>query len=145
MKKNGIAAILVVLGVLVAFNAAHAGMLLLVTSPNGTFAIGHELVTPTPSISPEGGTFTSPQLITISDGLPGSTIYYTTDGTSPTSLSSIYAGPFTASTTDTIRAQAIATGYGIMPSRLPHSYLVTGTRRHLSYRRTAASSRQFRM
>jgi len=47
----------------------------------------------------------------ISDTTPGAIIYYTTDGSTPTANSSVYWGPITVSTAETIRAIAIAKGY----------------------------------
>src|SRR5258706_15797350 len=38
----------------------------------------------TPIISPTTGTYTSPQTVTITDSTSGSTIFYTVDGTQPT-------------------------------------------------------------
>ncbi len=65
----------------------------------------------TPTFSPAGGTFTSVQSVTISDSTTGAIIYYTTDGTSPTSSSTQYTGAITASSTETINAIAVASGY----------------------------------
>jgi hypothetical protein len=41
----------------------------------------------------------------------GPTIFYTTDGTTPTATSRLYSGPITVNTTETISAIASATGY----------------------------------
>ncbi|MEO6964441.1 MAG: chitobiase/beta-hexosaminidase C-terminal domain-containing protein, partial [Acidobacteriaceae bacterium] len=43
-------------------------------------------VAATPTFSPAAGTYTSPQTVTISDITPGTTISYTTDGTTPTAF-----------------------------------------------------------
>ena len=62
-----------------------------------------------PTFSPAGGTYTSPQAVTISDSTTGSTIYYTMDGTTPTTGSTLYApsGDIWVSATETIKAIAI--------------------------------------
>jgi hypothetical protein len=65
----------------------------------------------TPTFSVPAGTYTSAQTVTISDATTGATIYYTTDGTTPTAKSTAYAGPVTVSATETIQAIATATGY----------------------------------
>jgi len=64
-----------------------------------------------PSISPATGTFTSAQSVAITDATPSATIHYTTDGTTPTASSSVYSKTFTASTTITVEAIAVASGY----------------------------------
>jgi len=68
----------------------------------------------TPTISPAGGVIYGPKIVTISDTTPGATIYYTTDGSTPTTASSQYGGPFDASSTETIKA--IAGGTNLAPS-----------------------------
>jgi len=73
-------------------------------SPAGKFAS-------VPTFSLTAGTYTTPQTITISDATSGVTIYYTTNGTTPTTLSSVYAGPITVSASETIEAIAVKTGY----------------------------------
>lgn len=66
---------------------------------------------PQPVISPAGGTYTSAQNITLTDSLGGATIYYTTDGSAPTSSSSVYSAPFPLSSGTTVQAIASASGY----------------------------------
>lgn len=68
-------------------------------------------VAASPAFSPAGGTYTSAQTVTISDATTGATIYYTTDGSTPTSSSTVYSGPIAVSSTETIEALATATGY----------------------------------
>src|SRR5207249_437801 len=53
----------------------------------------YTLQTASPTFSPSGGTYVLPQLVSISDATPGATIYYTTDGSTPTTASSVYSGP----------------------------------------------------
>ncbi len=72
---------------------------------------------PTPAISPSSGTYSVPLTITISDSLPGSTIYVTTDGSMPSLSSPIYKGPFSLPQTGPVKVQAFAAagGYNASP------------------------------
>jgi N-acetylneuraminic acid mutarotase len=65
----------------------------------------------TPQISPNSGTYTSVQTISIIDSTPNASIYYTTDGTTPTTASTLYSGPLTVNSSQTIEAIAVANGY----------------------------------
>jgi len=67
-------------------------------------------VTATPTFSPAGGTYTSAQSVTISDSTSGAKIYYTTDGTTPTTASAVYSTPIAVSATKTIKAMAVVAG-----------------------------------
>ena len=71
---------------------------------------GSASVVATPTFSPQGGTYTSAQSVTISTTTSGATIYYTTNGTTPTSNSNRYTGAITVSSTTTIKAIAIKDG-----------------------------------
>jgi LysM repeat protein len=66
---------------------------------------------PAPTFSPAAGTYTSPQSVTISDATAGAAIYYTTNGTTPTTSSSVYSAPITVNATETLEAIAVKTGY----------------------------------
>ena len=64
-----------------------------------------------PTFSPSGGKYTSIQTVSITSGTPGATIYFTTDGTTPTTSSQLYSGPLTVATSETVKAIAVASGY----------------------------------
>lgn len=78
--------------------------------PQATAA--YVISTATPSISPAAGTYSSPQSVALSCATPGSTIFYTIDGTQPTTASSVYSSPFTLSATATVKAIGTAPGFG---------------------------------
>ena len=65
----------------------------------------------TPVISLAAGTYTTVQSVTITDATPGAAIYYTTDNSTPTSNATPYTGAIGVSSTETIRAIAVASGY----------------------------------
>jgi hypothetical protein len=66
--------------------------------------------TATPTFTPAPGTYTGTQSVTIQDATAGATIYYTTDGTSPTTASTVYTGSVSINATGTLKALAVASG-----------------------------------
>lgn len=65
----------------------------------------------TPSFSPGGGSYTSVQTVTIS-AAAGTSIRYTTNGTTPTATTgTVYSSPVTISSTTTLKAVAYRTGW----------------------------------
>ena len=77
---------------------------------------GTAVAVATPTFSLAAGTYVAPQTIKISDSATGATIYYTTNGTTPTTGSTVYSGPITLSSIATIQLEAIATIDGYSPS-----------------------------
>jgi len=78
--------------------------------PNSGVSTATYTIIESPTISPSGGVFIAPQSVTISDATPGVTIYYTTNGTSPTTGSTVYTLPFMVSATATVQAIAVSSG-----------------------------------
>jgi hypothetical protein len=64
----------------------------------------------TPALGPGSGTYTSSVTVTISDSTAGATIYYTTDGSTPTTASSVYSGALSVTRSMTVKAMAAAAG-----------------------------------
>jgi Chitobiase/beta-hexosaminidase C-terminal domain len=67
----------------------------------------------TPTFSVPGGVYTSAQSVALSCSTGSSTIYYTTNGATPTITSSAYSAAISVSATETIEAICAATGYSI--------------------------------
>ena len=65
----------------------------------------------TPTFSVAAGSYSSTQTVTLADATSGATIYYTTNGTTPTTSSTKYTGAITVSASETIEAIAVATNY----------------------------------
>lgn len=67
----------------------------------------------TPTFSPVAGTYTGTQTVTITSASAGTTIYYTTDGSTPTHASSSIAngGTISVATSETVKAIAYSTGF----------------------------------
>ena len=66
-----------------------------------------------PTFSSPSGSYTGTQQVTLADATTGAVIYYTTDGTTPTTSSSRYVSgtPITVVGSETIEAIAVASGY----------------------------------
>ncbi len=63
-----------------------------------------------PTFSPTPGLYASAQNVTISTGTADADIYYTTNGSDPTTNSSKYSSPISVSETTTIKAMAVKSG-----------------------------------
>jgi hypothetical protein len=65
----------------------------------------------TPTFSLASGTYSTAQIVTISDATAGAAIYYSTDGYEPTTSSTLYSGAINVSATEVLQAIAVASGY----------------------------------
>jgi len=77
------------------------------------FTVTH-LQVATATFSPVAGTYSEAQTVTVSNAssaLSGFAMYYTTDGSSPTTGSTLYTGPITVSDSLTLKVLSVATGY----------------------------------
>ena len=64
----------------------------------------------TPTITPNGGSFSGSVDVTLATVTSGATIYYTTNGSTPSRSAAPYTGPFTLTSTTTVKAFAVAAG-----------------------------------
>ncbi|MGA3346362.1 MAG: kelch repeat-containing protein [Terracidiphilus sp.] len=81
---------------------------------------GNTLPVAKPVISMPTGLYSNALTVTISDGTPNSSIYYTTDGSIPTANSTLYSGAITVSSTETVQAIGVASG-------IPNSSVASAT------------------
>ena len=63
-----------------------------------------------PTITPNGGSFTDSVLVTLQTVTSGASIFYTTDGSTPTQSSTLYNGAFTLTNSATVNAIALQSG-----------------------------------
>ncbi len=78
---------------------------------SATFTKSSTLTAATPTITPNGGSFSNTVQVSLNSSISGAKIYYTTNGSTPSTSSSLYAGPFTLTSTTTAKALAVAAGY----------------------------------
>ena len=81
---------------------------------------------PPPTFSPAAGVYPTAQSVKLEDAASGAVIYYTTNGTHPTSASTKYTAAIKVSGTATIHAVAIASGDSPSPVAQA-SYTITTT------------------
>ena len=75
---------------------------------NGTFVELAHVANPT--FTPAAGSYITAQEVSIACATEGATIYYTLDGTDPTTNSAVYEAPFSVSSTTTVKAMATKAG-----------------------------------
>lgn len=90
-------------------NGAPDWKLFTTPTPNGNNVGGINFYTPTPVMSLAPGFYAGTQSVTITCSDPTATIRYTTNGNTPTTTSTLYAGPITISATTVLRAVAFST------------------------------------
>ena len=93
-------------------NAASVTLTATATEKINTITVTYTSATTvsTPTFSPAGGTFATTQNVTINCSTDGASIYYTTDGTDPSTSSSLYSSAISVSSTTTIKAIATKSG-----------------------------------
>lgn len=81
-----------------------------VGSANALSVYGNSSFLATPSIAPNGGVYTNSVTVSFSDAVSGVTFYYTLDGTTPTTNSILYTGPFVLTKTAGLNVVAVTPG-----------------------------------
>ena len=75
-----------------------------------TYSTGGSTAVATPTITPNSGSFLTSQEVSIACATADATIYYTTDGSNPTTSSTQYTEAFTVTETTTVKAFAVKSG-----------------------------------
>lgn len=79
---------------------------------SAAFSGGGTPTVSTPTFTPGTETFwPSPLSVSAATGTPGATLHCTTDGTTPTTSSPVYSGPFSVTTTTTIQCIGVLSGF----------------------------------
>jgi len=107
----------------VLYDTNEAGVTVIATSTSGdsigpmgvhtAFNVGPAFV---PTFSPDSGDFATGQTVTITSATAGGTIYYTTDGTTPTHLSASIANGGTVNVNQSMWLKAIEVAAGFIDS-----------------------------
>ena len=75
--------------------------------PHSVTAIDYNVPLPGPTFSLTPGIYPPNQTVSLAESVGGATIYYTTDGSKPTTSSPVYSSPINVASTETISAIAV--------------------------------------
>lgn len=65
----------------------------------------------TPTFSPVAGSYTGTQSVTVSCATDSAAMYYTTNGSTPTTASTLYTGPISVAASETVKVLAVKSGF----------------------------------
>ena len=90
-------------------------------SGNTTAQRAHAVPSTAPTISPAAGAISGATTVTLADSGTNHSIYYTTDGSTPTTASTLYTAPFSVNPGTTVKAIGMW-GQGANPTSYPSGY-----------------------
>jgi len=93
-----------------------------------------------PVLSLASGTYTGTQRLTITDASANASIYYTVNGTTPTTASNLYSGPIAVAVGETV--QAIATAPGLLGSSVVSATYIINPAYTIDFSQGFAGSQQ---
>ncbi|MCB5229479.1 MAG: chitobiase/beta-hexosaminidase C-terminal domain-containing protein [Candidatus Cloacimonetes bacterium] len=85
-------------------------------SPSNTTSVNYLMPIVAPTFNPQGGTYHSPQSVTMTTKTPGATIRYTTNGSEPTQTSTQYNSPISVDASMTLKAKAFIDSWTPSPT-----------------------------
>jgi hypothetical protein len=91
-----------------AYPSSTSGIVIVTVQTSG--GGGGSGATADPTFNPAGGTFTTAQSVKLADTTAGAKIYYTINDGTPSANSTLYTNPISVTSTETIKAIAIAAG-----------------------------------
>ncbi len=101
---------------------------------SATYTIAYPQAVATPTFTPASGTYGSDQSVTINCVTGGAVIYYTTDGTAPTTASRVYGSAILVSGNRPVTIKAMAAKAGLPDSPVATAtYIITAPSALFSY------------
>jgi hypothetical protein len=97
-----------------------------------------ESAVPTPTLTPPAGNYAAAQSLVLADSQSNTTIYYTVDGSLPTTKSTTYSLPIQVTANTTVQAIAAASGYA--NSKVAEAIYTIGTQPTINFSNGFASS-----
>jgi hypothetical protein len=111
-----------------------------------SFTVNQPLPTvATPTINPNGGTHTGSVSVTLQTSTAGASIYYTTNGSTPTQSSTLYSGAITLTNTAVVKAKAFKSGYNSSGEAIASFTIVSAPRLTMTWQDNSTNEDNFEL